>query len=237
MGKENLKINVAEGQRELVILHGEAEKKFYPKKIELSGLTVDAIYEYLKKPHEDELIEQSYVVFSYDKKSIELKYGARVDNTDTIAAEVRLNPDLEKFQINSGERMTPFSLADFIRMRRHFFENKDVAMVLEKELRNFTANVDKKIEASDDKRANVKASIVQSVTTNIPLEFFVLLPVFVGGEKVKVKVEVDICATTLGCMLMSPDLKEIIDTEVKELIDRQIKMIKEDFPGLRVFQF
>ena len=236
MAKENLKINVAEGQRELVILHGEAEKKFYPKKIELSGLTVDAIYEYLKKPHEQELIEQSYVLYSYDAQTIRLVYGARVDNTDTIVATVKLNPDLEKFQINSGERMTSFSLADFIRMRRHFFENKDVALALEKSLRNFVADVDKKVEASDDKRANVKASIVQTVTTNIPTEFFVLLPIFVGGEKVPVKIEVDICATTLGCMLMSPDLKEIIDTEVKVLIDGQIKMIKEEFPDLRVFQ-
>lgn len=234
---EEIKVVLGEGQKELVLLHGEAEKKFYPKKIELNSLTVDAVREYLRQPHEKELIAQSYVCFSYEKQVVKLVYGARVDNTDTIEGKVKINPDLSSLGINSGEKFTSFALADFIRMRRHFFEDKNVALLLEKSLRNFEAEVDKKINASDDKRANVRASLVQTVTTNIPTEFNVLLPIFVGGEKVKVRVEVDICSTSLQCMLMSPDLKEIIDTEVKVLIDHEIDLIKKLYPDIRVFQF
>lgn len=234
---EEVKVVLGEGQKELVLLHGEAEKKFYPKKIELVDLTVGSVYEYLRQPHEEKLIAQSYVCFSYEKQLIKLVYGARVDNTDSIEGKVKINPDLNSLGINSGEKFTSFALADFIRMRRHFFEDKNVALLLEKSLRNFEAEVDKKINASEDKRANVRASLVQTVTTNIPKEFNVLLPIFVGGEKVKVRVEVDICSTSLQCMLMSPDLKEIIDTEVKVLIDHEIDLIKMLYPDLRVFQF
>lgn len=235
--ENNIKITVENGVKELVIREGEAAKIHVPTGIILKDLTIDAVAEYLSKDGiQAEQIKNSFVVFSYEEKFIQLKFASRIENPDEIAGKVSLHPDLKKFEINEGKRYTAFKLADFIRMNRHFFETKDQAIKLENILRNFTAEVDRKIEASDDKRANVKASIIQQVKTNIPENFTLLLPVFVGSNHVAVRVEIDIDSTDISCSLMSPDLKELIDVETKAIIDNQLGKIKKLFPQLRIFQ-
>jgi hypothetical protein len=235
--ENNLKINVEAGIKELVIREGKANEVHVPSGISLSNLTIDSVKEYLSKKGINETeIENSFVLFSYEEKNIELLYAARIENPDRIKGEVRLHPDLKKFEINEGKRYTTFQLADFIRMNRHFFETKDVALKLENVLRNFTAEVDKKLDVSDDKRANVKASIIQTVKTNIPENFTLKLPVFVGSEPIPVLVEIDINSTDISCSLMSPNLKELIDVETKAIIDVELDAVKKLYPELRIFQ-
>jgi hypothetical protein len=119
-----------------------------------------------------------------------------------------LHPDLEKFTINSGKDIQ-HELAQFIRMNKHYFENRDQALKLVNELMNFKAKVDKEIEASDDKKANIKMMLVQKVTSNIPTEFTLNLQFFIGTKPVPVVVEIDIDAMDLNCSLISPALKEL----------------------------
>jgi hypothetical protein len=235
--EKDIKITVENGVKELVIREGEASKIHIPSGIVLKDLTIGAVAEYLSKDGilNDE-IKNSFVLFSYEDKFIQLKFASRIENPDDITGKVSLHPDLKKFEINEGKRYTSFKLADFIRMNRHFFETKDQAIKLENILRNFTAEVDRKIEASDDKRANVKASIIQQVKTNIPESFTLLLPVFVGSTPIPVKVEIDIDSSDISCSLMSPDLKELIDVETKAIIDVELKNIQTLYPQLRIFQ-
>jgi hypothetical protein len=235
--EKDIKITLENGVKELVIREGEAAKIHIPSGIVLKDLTIGAVAEYLLKDGilNDE-IKNSFVLFSYEDKFIQLKFASRIENPDDITGKVSLHPDLKKFEINEGKRYTAFKLADFIRMNRHFFETKDQAIKLENILRNFTAEVDRKIEASDDKRANVKASIIQQVKTNIPESFTLLLPVFVGSTPIPVKVEIDIDSSDISCSLMSPDLKELIDVETKAIIDVELKNIQTLYPQLRIFQ-
>lgn len=235
--KNKIEVKVEKGIQEVVFREGKANDVHIPSGLKLVDLTINAVQEYLSKEGIDKSeIKNSVVLFSYEKKFIELVYAFRIENPDMIRGNVNLHPDLEKFEINEGKRYTTFALADFIRMNRHFFETKDIAIKLESVLRSFTAEVDRKIEASDDKRANVKASIVQTVKTNIPEDFTLLIPVFVGSKPVPVKVEIDINSSDISCALMSPDLKEIIDTETKAVIDNELQKIKELYPELRIFQ-
>lgn len=235
--EKQIEIKLEKGIEEVVIREGKAVDIHIPNGIVLNDLTINAVHEYLSKEGiQPEEIKNSFVLFSYEEKFIELLYALRIQNPDKIIGKVRMSPDLEKFEINSGKRYTTFALADFIRMNRHFFETKDVALKLENVLRNFTAEVDRKIEASDDKRANVKASIIQKVKTNIPENFTLLLPIFIGSDPIEVKVEIDINSTDISCSLMSPDLKEIIDNETKAIIDNQLKSIKDLYSELRIFQ-
>jgi len=179
----------------------------------------------------------SFVVFDYNAKSISLSYNHRqVKWNDKVNGVLRLDPDLEDFGINSNKSYTALEMGQFIRFRRHFFENKDVALNLEKELRDFRANVDKKVNAADDKRGNITASIAQTVISNLPLDFYVNLPVFIGQPKRLIKLEIDINQMDLTCTLVSPELKEMIDLESKSIIDEEIKQIRELHPNLRIFQ-
>jgi hypothetical protein len=55
--------------------------------------------------------------------------------------------------------------------------------------------------------------LVQKVTSNIPTEFTLNLPLFIGTKPVLAVVEIDIDAMDLNCSLISPALKELVDTE------------------------
>ena len=232
-----IKVTVENGVKELIIRHGEADKIHIPNGITSGGLSIDAVREYLSKDGIDpDEIKNTFLWFSKENRFIRLEYAVRRPNPDFIEGKITMHPDLEKFEINAGKRYNPHSLADFIRMNRHYFETKDVAIKLESSLRNFTAEVDKKLEVSDDKRANVKASIVQTVKTSIPESFVLMLPIFIGSKPIAVTVEIDINSADLSCSLMSPDLKSFIDTESAAIIENELSQIRALYPELRIFQ-
>lgn len=234
---DEIKITVENGVKELVIRHGEASKIHVPKGIMIGKLTIDAVREYLsKKGVKQEEIENSYIWYSNEGRFIQLEYAVRIENPDSIEGKLTLHPDLEKFEINKTKSYSTHQLAQFIRMNKHFFENRDQALKLVSELMNFKAKVDKEIEASDDKKANIKMMLVQKVTSNIPTEFTLNLPIFVGTKPVPVLVEIDIDAMDLTCNLISPALKELIDNESAALIENELSAIRVLFPELRIFQ-
>lgn len=237
MSKE-LKLNVAAGVSELIVRHGEAEKVHVPGKITIENGTIGSVVEYLTKQGIDaNEIQNSYVGFSYEQLYIRLGYAQRRVNPDYVGGVLKLHPDLSVWDINGKKTYTTFSLADFIKLNRHYFESKDVAMKLVSELRDFKANVDKKIEASNNQRGNARVLVAQVAESNIPESFALLLPVFVGTEPVRVDVEININADDFSCNLISPDLKKVIDLETKKIIDEQLDQIKKLQPELRIFQF
>jgi hypothetical protein len=241
MEKQEVKITVEEGVKELVIRTGEAEKIHYLNKIDLQKLTISAAREFLEKPlvwnKDNKQIEDvSFIVFDYRNREILLNFDYRSATNDRIHGYLELDPDLVDFGINDGKSYTALEMGQFIRFRRHFFENKDVALNLEKELRDFRANVDKKVQMADDKRGNLTASIAQTVISNLPLEFFVNLPVFIGQPKRMIKLEIDINPMDLTCVIVSPQLKEMIDIESKLIVDAEIGAIRKLHPNLRIFQ-
>lgn len=245
---KELQVTVENGVKELVLRTGEAEKIHDVPGVKLENLTINAVLEYLSKPlvnnradafgekENNQIEEISFVTFDYNKREILLNFDFRSSFSDTIHGRLQLDPDLLDFGINSGKSYSALEMGQFIRMRRHFFESKDVALTLEKELKAFRATVDKKVEMADDKRGNIKASIAQTVISNLPLSFNVNLPVFIGQPKRLIKLEIDIDPMDLTCVLVSPELKEMIDLESKDIIDEQIKEIKELHPNLRIFQ-
>lgn len=235
--EENLKITVENGVKELVILQGNAEPIYHKKAIEVKGGSINSAFEYLSKMVVDfKIIEHSKLEFCYDKLYIKLLYDARERNPDVIEGTLKLHPDLVKFNINSGKTYSAFDLADFIKMNRHYFENKEYAMKLVSELRNFEGKVNKELEARTDDRGNKRALINQVVESNIPTGFYLELPVFIGQEKKRLEVEINITAN-FDCSLISPDLKEFIDMQSKTILDEQLDKIKAMHPELKVFEY
>jgi hypothetical protein len=235
--EKTIDIKLSSENKELIILTGEAEKVYYNKAIDVKGGSINSAFEYLsKKVVKPEIIEHSKLEFCYDKLYIDLYYDARQRNPDVIQGKLKLHPDLEKFNINSGKSYSTFELFDFIKMNRHYFENKEYAMKLVSELRNFEGKVNRDLEAKADERGNKKVLINQVVESNIPSGFFLELPIFVGQEKTRLEVEINI-NSSFECFLISPDLKQLIDQESKSILDEQLEKIKALYPELKVFEY
>lgn len=237
MDIKDIKVTVEGEVNHLDIRQGKLPEVHVPGKIEVKNHVISSAKEFLsKKGVNEEYISDSYILYSVQNRYLSLNYNSRAVNPDYVHGVLKLHPDLEKFEINSGRTYSTMQLAEFIRMSRHFFETRDTAMKLVNELRNFVAKVEKEVERADDKRANSRILLAQKVVSNIPTEFTLLLPIFIGSDKVPVKVEIDINANDLSCSLVSPDLKELIDTESKAIIDDQLEGIKELYPELKIFQ-
>jgi len=235
MSKE-INISVENRIKELIIREGSAIDVHTGRDVGITGVTIFAVLEFLTKEDIDKKkILDSVLRFSYDKLRLNLDYAQTSRHPYRLETAILLNPDLEAFEINKGKKYSSFQLADFIKMNRHLFESKSVAMELVSVLKNIKASVNRAIEANNDDRGNRRALIDQVVQSNIPESFNIELPVFKGQEKMTIPVEV-VLDEDLECMLVSPDLKEIIFEESERLIGSEVEKIREIHPQLRIYQ-
>ncbi|MCO6149085.1 YfdQ family protein [Flavobacterium sp. NRK1] len=226
------------GTKEIIIRRGEALPQLEYNGYTITGMAINAVEEYLKKAGIDpENIPDSFVVYSYESLFLKLRYNDRLGVGDTVEGVLKLHPELSKWKINQAQAYDNHSLARFIKMNRHFFQDKNIAMRLVSELQDVRVKTEKQFETADNRRGDAKESIAQKVIeSNIPDSFILNLPIFVGTAPRSVVVEIEINPKDFSCELISPDLKEIIDIETRAIIDEQLELIKKLYPELRIFQ-
>lgn len=225
--------------KQLTILRGDAKPVYVLKGLNVSDASIEAVQEYLKKDGiEPEEIKNSIVSFSYESLYLKIAYSFRREHSsDNVAGCLKLHPELEKWNINKGTPIDHQTLSRFIKMNRHYFENSETAMRLVSELQNIRIKTEKEYESADDRKGNAKEMIAQKlVESNIPDNFILKLPIFIGTDPVAVRVEIEINPRDFTCELISPDLKQIIDQETKVIIDEQLTAIRALYPELRIFQ-
>lgn len=232
MDKINLQVN-GEGKQTIEILKGEALPQKEPKKIIVKGL-INAPFEYLQKRSPEP--SKSHLIVSKSEGSITLIVDEKNEYRDEIGGALSLNPDFEKFGINTGKEYDTFELADFIKMNRYFFADKSVAMKLVSDLKNFKAKVNSDIEKSDDNRGNTRFLQNKAVESNIPEAFDIVVPIFKGQEEKVIRVEINIDSRSLNCTLISPDANDIINETRSTLIDAQVEKIRELSPELPILE-
>lgn len=234
--EKHIKVTVENGVKELIIRNGEAEKIHQAGPIIWKNVTIAAVVEFLSKQDiQEESILDSVLFYSYDGLYMRLKYRLSDANTYSIDSSIVLNPDLVKWGINGGACLGAAQLADFIKMNRHLFESKSIAMELVSALKNIKATVNKAIEDNRDDRGNRHFLIDQVVKSNIPESFNIEVSVFKGQPKMLIPIEVVLDAD-LECVLISPDLKQIISEQAELLIDAELDKVKEMHPQLRIYQ-
>src|SRR5690606_31267243 len=173
-----------------------------------------------------------HVVVDRENMTIALHIGEQNYFGTTITGRLELHPKFKKFGINAGEYITPFEMAEKIKMNRSFFENHSVAMELVSILKNFKAKVDKEVELSDNNRGNKRALIDQVVSSSVPETFTSEIPIFKGMPATAVACEVYFRAEDLTCTLVSPAANDEIEQIRDEAIDDQLAEISGLAPGL-----
>lgn len=242
---KEINLHVAEGQDEVIIRHGAAAEKIpFRKSLEISG-NIDLPRLHLQNPPDwlvyypekciDAPLSFSFVMVDREAMLITFTEDQGMPWESRYRGDLRLDPRFAKFGVNSDKYYTTLELADFIKMNRSFFETKDSAMRLVKELRSFKAKVDKDIENSDDGRGNKKLLLAQKLDSNIPEAFNLTIPIFKGGGKQTIAIEISI-NTDFTCTLISPEVADYIEETRDMIMDSEIHEIKELFPQLRIFE-
>lgn len=218
---EELKVNLTSDQKELIIRTGEAQKIKVPIPEKFTGTIVAPIdYVNIRKA------DPQKAIVEYNRKKMQITYYA--DPTDSEAAvitgTVKMNPELEKFGINAEKMYSPKQLADFLKLNRIYFSDRDAQSIIVTKLNDLTATVNKEIAANQDTRGNAKATIDRKVTTNIPENFALSMPLIVGGEKKDFLVEIGLDPRDAGisCWLASVELAELMKEFSDEFIDKNV---------------
>lgn len=219
----------------LNIFHGNHLEPREPEKVNISG-TISAPVEYLRK--RVGVIDQlkSYVLVNRDELSIGLIFDETNFYKSTVIGKLQLSKEIKLFGINSGKEYSTFALADLIKMNRSHFESKEVAMKLVSNLREFKAKIDKDIELSKDDRANYAIKKVQSVESNIPKAFNLIIPLFKGMARVVIEVEIVIDPNSFDCQLIYPSANDNIEEFKNSAIDIQLDSIKDIAPQIAIIE-
>ncbi|WP_256013188.1 hypothetical protein [Desertivirga xinjiangensis] len=233
--------------REIIWRTGDASEVKEPKIVVIAGV-LDSPYNWLLKrydsvnvaiKHEQKglvPVEHSHLLVDRDKLRIDLVIGEQNHYGTKISGSLELHPTFLKFGVNSGKYLTPFQMADLIKMNRTFFESHQVAGDLVTALKNFTAKVDKAVELSDNNRGNKRVLVDQVAKTNVPEKFNLKLPIFKGQPVELFEVEVYFNSDDLTCTLISPSANDITESLRDTAIDAELSKVRSLVPDLVIIE-
>ena len=236
MGQQEEKTNITlpEGTNEVIIRYGDAAPVKEAQAIVVSGaINAPSAFHAIRPGVKD----KSLVRFS--RKNLDIVFMANPEDEDAavITGKLLTNPDLEKFKINKGEDAlwTIGGLASFIKQNRIFLGDSDEAVAkLISELKAYKGKVTIDLEQNKNDRGASKSSIETKVDNNVPVDFKVKLPLFVGYTEKTFRVEICFDHTEGGVKLWleSAELQELFFKERDRILDEEIKK----FAGLIVIE-
>lgn len=222
---ETISLKLEGDQKELVVRTGDALPLKEPKKLDISG-SITAPMDFMSVIKPD--AEKDVVTYSLNDLRITYQKNFGSAYSDTIEGKLKLNPDLQKFKINTGSTWTLKELASLFKMNRLFFVDRDECNLLVEKLNKFKAFISVDLEKNKDDRGNNKQLIDKKVNTDIPEKFKLCLPVFLGQPKVEFYVELcfDTTESSVSIWLESAELQEIIINQRDRLIIDEIDKIE-----------
>lgn len=228
----DLKVTVENGVKELVIRQGDAPKVQVPKKLELSG-SIQGPVEFATKRKADIDAKKTYVEYSYEKGTIKLVVGEKDEVNTVVTGALEKTPQLQQLEVFTGSGMpkerTVTEMSRLLKFNKGLFAESDVATKMIESLAKLKIKVDQTIEKNDNERGNKKDNFEVSVTSGIPLDFTLSVPLFKGFPNSKFKVEVcfDVRDRSISLWLESPELTELIYTETQKIIMNQTAQLTD----------
>ncbi len=236
----DFKVKVESGIKELEIRTGSVLPLKEPEKIDISG-NIDSPFRFLEQRAANlslNLVDHkaSHVLVNRDEKNITLIVDEKNYYYGRIIGKLSFTTEYESFEINSGKQWEIKKLAQFLRLNKYYFSDKNEAAKLVKDLMNFEAKVDKEVKDKQDNRAGIDFVRRQVVQTNLPERFNLQMRIFKGGERMTFPVEIDIDPYSFNCSFVSEFAAEMIDGDIESIIDGQVKEIEQNFPEILIIE-
>jgi len=221
---------------ELIIREGKALPALEPLKVTIGGI-IDSPFRFLQKRVSEINQKKAHILVNREKLYIELVFDE--DNAyeqGKVIGLISEHPTFKKFGVNSGNYVTTFEMAELIKMNRSSFENRQQAMELVSALKNFKAKVEKDMEKNNDDRGNRKVLLQQTVESNVPERFKLVMPIFKGMPKETFEVEVYFNPDDLTCTLVSPEANDTLEEIRDGAIDEVLEAIEKIAPDIVIIE-
>ncbi|HTI94706.1 MAG TPA: hypothetical protein VL727_29145 [Puia sp.] len=232
---ENLTLKVENASGEIVIREGEAVPVKPPQKVRLIG-NISSVKEFLDKRTAingsvlQKLDKQSAVIV-VDEDHLTISLYLDPENADgtEIIGKLEFTEYLSQFKINGSETFTQAQLVKILRFSKQLFETPDKHEALLRAYQSFDFSVAIKAASEQDQRGNKSGSLQKIITTNLPQDFILYLPVFKGKPRESFRVEIcyDTTDASIRFWFESPELKALIDQRKIEIFEEELKDYKD----------
>ena len=225
-----------------------------PEPLNISG-TIETPLEFLKKRLHTIDITNAHVEVCRDTSEIELvinesNYHPSLSSeeldtfcdrdilldkflpTSRIVGTIRYSKEFADLGINSDvQRWSPVKLAQYFRLNRHLFDDKQVSMALVSQLKNIKATISGKYQKEKETHGTISQTefFELHIAHELPDSFVLNMPIFKGGEKAKFAVEIDAeyIDGNILVSLVSPAMNEEMEVARDAIIDDVVKKITD----------
>lgn len=232
---ENLNVKIDSVGSTLTVLQGETLPLKHPKKISLSG-NINAVKEFLTKRTAIngailQKVDKSSAVIVVDEDKLTISLHLDPENQDgtEIVGKLEFTEYLKQFCINENKTFTQTELVKILRFSKQLFETPDKHEALLKAYQSFDFSVAIKAAAEADQRGSKSNSLQKIVTTNLPQDFILSLPLFKGQERESFRVEIcyDTTDASIKFWFESPELKGLVDQRKIEIFKEELKTFQD----------
>lgn len=232
---ENVKVQVdAKGDATLTILDGKALPLKEPQKVTIGG-DIKTIGNFVNVRRQagsgNQQIDTSKAIVIVDRK--ELAISLLTDPENPYGAELlgklEVSDELKQFFINKNKTFDKSELVNLIRMNRLFFADADKHKELLLAFQKVSSSVNINANDSADTRGNKARDFVKTVTTNVPTEFILDIPVFKGfpNNRFRVEIALDVTEGSARFWFESVELHELIMKQSREIINQELENVKD----------
>lgn len=219
---------------ELIIREGKASEIKPPERIVLSGdiRTVRFFVDKRKGISEftDSLqeIDPDRAVVTVDKEKLSILLEIDPENFygTEVTGKLEMEPELLKFGIETGRKFSQQELIKLLKYGKRWFADPAAheALLLAYMKLDVRVSADLKNDAPDG-RGNRSNSFEKKVTSNIPEDFILLIPIFKGQEPKRFRVEICLDSTdgSTKFWLESVELAELIQIEAEAIFKKELE--------------
>lgn len=231
---ENLNLKVETTGNEIIIREGDALPQMAPVKVKINGdiKTVRSFVEKRKGISEftDSLqeIDPDRAIVTVDKGNLSIKLELDPENFygTEVTAKLEMEPELLKFGIESGRKFSQQELIKLLKYGKRWFAD----FAAHETLLLAYMKLDVKVTAdltnnAPDGRGNRSNSFEKKVTSNVPEDFILLIPIFKCQEPKKFRVEICLDSTdgSTKFWLESIELAELIQIESETILCKELE--------------
>lgn len=232
MSDKKQAIHISPTGDELIIREGKAREIDELQSVMLSGniLTPAEFYNKNKDKLKDEMC-----ILSCDTSNKALTLMINPQNTLNrieVTGSLCINPVLTNvFKINqehSGFDKNTFSKR--VKLNRAHFKSQKESMDLVAKLESLEMQLDKHVKDADNKRGTYQREARQTAKTELPPIFTLQTPVFAGGDKQDIDVDIhfDVEGNELKFYFESAELAEYIEREGSKEMADQITLFNDE---------
>lgn len=232
---KDLNVNVIgneNGETVLIVRQGEAEIIREPVPVDITG-DIRSVATFLSKRTWTtgdvgiQNVNSSRAIVYTDKKNYTITYFSDPQNVfgTRVHGILEEGEELKKFAINTSTVYTKDQFLKLIRFNKVFFVNGDAHESLVSGLQKFTASTSGDITNNKDNRGNKVEHFGKQVTTDLPLEFTLRIPIFNGEDYCTFRVElgIDITENSTRFYLESVELHEQKQLLLESIFATQLK--------------